>query len=53
MKVKRDGKVYNVIEYLPESKEVCVEDEFDYYDKPYKRMKKMWWDLKYCEIIEN
>jgi hypothetical protein len=53
MRVKRDGQIFNVLEYLPESQEVCVEDEFDFYDKPHERTLKMWWSLKDCEVIEN
>lgn len=51
MKIERDGQSFNVLEYLIESQEVCVEDKFDFYDKPYKRTLKMWWLLKDCEVI--
>jgi hypothetical protein len=49
MKIKRDNKIYDVLEYLPESQEVCVEVEFNFADKPFKRKLKLWWNLKDCE----
>ena len=53
MKVKRDGEIFDVIEYVPESQEVCVEDIFDFADKPYKRPVKLWWSLEDCEIVKD
>jgi len=53
MKVKRDGEIFDVIEYVPESQEVCVEDVFDFADKPYKRPVKLWWSLEDCEIVKD
>jgi len=52
-KIKRDGRIYDVVEYLPESQEVCVLVEFDFATKPYKRNLKLWWELKDCEIYEE
>lgn len=53
MKVKRNDKICNVIEYLHESQEVCVEDVFKFANKPYYRTLKLWWDLEDCEIIDE
>ena len=53
MKVERNGIIYNVVEYFPDTQEVCVEDEFDFAEEPYKRIVKMWWFLKDCEIVEE
>ena len=53
MKVKRGGKIFDVVEYVSESQEVCVEDVFDFADKPYKRPVKMWWSLSVCEIVDD
>ena len=53
MIIKRDDKTYNVLEYLPDQNAVCVECEFDYATKPYKRKLELWWDLKHCEVIKQ
>lgn len=53
MKVKKNDRIYEVIEYLHESQEVCVEDVFKFANKPYYRTLKLWWDLEDCEIIEE
>jgi hypothetical protein len=53
MKILRDGEIYDVIEYLPDSKEVCVIVKFDFTTEPQKKDLKLWWDLKYCKIIND
>ena len=51
MIIERDNKKYKVLKQV--GGEIQVEDEFNYYDKPHKRMIKMWWDLKDCKIIKS
>ena len=52
MKVKSNGKIYDVIEYNKDDNEVLVEDEFDYAYPPYKRMLTMWWTLDEYTVLE-
>jgi len=53
MKVKRNGKIYNVIDHIPQTGEVCVEDTFEYAEEPHQRQLKMWWSLADCEIVDE
>ena len=50
MKVKRDKEWYNVIEFSFDS--VCIECEFDFAQKPHKRILKLWWNWKYIEDVK-
>ena len=53
MRVKRGGKIYDVIDHIPQTGEVCVEGEFTFADKPHKRNLKMWWSMADCEIVDE
>jgi len=53
MKVKRNDKIYDVVDYKKESGDICVEDTFDFALPPYKRKLKMWWLVKDCEIVDG
>lgn len=43
MKIIREGKEYDVVEYCPATGSVCVEIEMDFYYPPRKRKVKCWW----------
>lgn len=51
IKVMRDGNSYDVIEFLPETGEVCVEIELDFHDIPHKRKRKCWWGKDSYDFI--
>jgi hypothetical protein len=53
MKIKRNNKIYDVIKYLLDTQEICVEVEFAFAEYPYKRKLKLWWELKDCKIVEG
>ena len=53
MKVIRDGQEYDVIDYLPDTGEVCVEVETDFYYPPYKRKIKCWWDKGIVYVMQK
>ena len=52
MKVKRDGFVYDVIDFRPESNEVRVAAWFEYQNGERKKL-ELWWSIYDCETIEG
>jgi hypothetical protein len=53
MKIIREGKEYDVVEYCSETGSACVEIEMDFYYEPHKRKVKCWWTSDTYEVKKD
>lgn len=51
--VYRNGRKFRVLKHNPIDNEVQVEEKIEFYNAPYIRKIKCWWDLDDCELLEE
>ncbi len=50
-RVRRGGKTYDIVDFIPETGEVCVIVELNYDIPPYKRPIACWWTKDVYDFI--